>query len=50
MISERPYQRAMSSDDALAELRRHAGTQFDPVVIEAFAATISSRSREQVAA
>ena len=50
MISERPYQRAMASDDALAELRRHAGTQFDPAVIEAFAATISSRSREQVAA
>jgi diguanylate cyclase (GGDEF)-like protein len=50
MISDRPYQRAMASGDAIAELRRHAGTQFDPAVVEAFAATISSRSREQVAA
>ncbi|MDP9244854.1 MAG: diguanylate cyclase, partial [Chloroflexota bacterium] len=46
MISDRPYQRAMPSADALAELRRHAGTQFDPAVVEAFATTISSRSSE----
>jgi HD-GYP domain-containing protein (c-di-GMP phosphodiesterase class II) len=50
MISDRPYQRAMASADALAELRRYAGTQFDPTVVEAFATTISSCSSEQVAA
>jgi diguanylate cyclase (GGDEF)-like protein len=44
MTSDRPYQRAMPATDAFAELRRHAGTQFDPAVIEAFAASMSTRS------
>jgi len=35
MTSDRPYRRAMSHDQATAELRRHAGTQFDPAVVEA---------------
>jgi two-component system cell cycle response regulator len=50
MTSDRPYQRAMPATDALAELRRHAGTQFDPAVIEAFAASMSTRSKEMIAA
>jgi two-component system, cell cycle response regulator len=50
MTSDRSYQKAMRPADALAELRRHAGTQFDPAVIEAFASTIPSRAKEQVAA
>jgi diguanylate cyclase (GGDEF)-like protein len=36
MITERPYQRAMNPAHALQELRRCAGTQFDPDVVEAF--------------
>jgi putative nucleotidyltransferase with HDIG domain len=32
MTSDRPYRRAMSRDDALAELRAHAGWQFDPQI------------------
>jgi HD-GYP domain-containing protein (c-di-GMP phosphodiesterase class II) len=35
MTSERCYQAARSSDDAIAELRRNSGTQFDPAVINA---------------
>jgi putative nucleotidyltransferase with HDIG domain len=50
MTSDRPYQQAIPPNDALAELRQHAGTQFDPAVIEAFAAMMSSGAREQVAA
>jgi putative nucleotidyltransferase with HDIG domain len=50
MTSDRPYQKAMPLADALAELRQHAGTQFDPAVIEAFASTLPSRTRAQVAA
>jgi diguanylate cyclase (GGDEF)-like protein len=36
MITERPYQRAMDTALALGELRRCAGTQFDPDVVDAF--------------
>ncbi|MBA3245061.1 MAG: HD-GYP domain-containing protein [Actinobacteria bacterium] len=35
MVSDRPYRAAMSATDAVDELRRNAGTQFDPRVIEA---------------
>jgi HD-GYP domain-containing protein (c-di-GMP phosphodiesterase class II) len=36
MTSERPYQRSLGHDEAIAELRRCAGTQFDPDVVAAF--------------
>ncbi len=38
MVSKRPYRAAMSTGDAVVELRRCAGTQFDPTVVEAFCA------------
>lgn len=36
MTSEHPYRKPMSRDDAFAELRRGAGTQFDPMLTEHF--------------
>jgi diguanylate cyclase (GGDEF)-like protein len=36
MVTERPYKARRSKGDALAELRRCMGTQFDPAVVEAF--------------
>jgi len=35
LTSNRPYREALTSTEALAELRRCAGTQFDPQVVEA---------------
>jgi len=36
MTSDRPYRAALSIDDAREEIRRCAGSQFDPQVAEAF--------------
>jgi response regulator RpfG family c-di-GMP phosphodiesterase len=36
MVHDRPYKAALSHDEALEELRTHAGTQFDPNVVELF--------------
>ena len=37
MTSDRPYRRAMTIEDACAEVARCRGTQFDPAVADAFA-------------
>jgi HD-GYP domain-containing protein (c-di-GMP phosphodiesterase class II) len=36
MISDRVYRKGRPYRDAVAELEKHAGTQFDPLVVEAF--------------
>jgi putative nucleotidyltransferase with HDIG domain len=36
MTSTRPYRSALDHDEAVAELRRVAGTQLNPIVVEAF--------------
>ena len=43
MTSERPYRRPLSPVEALAELRRSAGTQFDPRVVDAFCKAVEAR-------
>jgi HD-GYP domain-containing protein (c-di-GMP phosphodiesterase class II) len=36
MTNDRPYRKAMPHDKTIEELKRCAGTQFDPVLIEKF--------------
>ena len=42
LTAKRADQRALSQDQALAELRRSAGTEFDPRIVEALAEDLSS--------
>jgi HD-GYP domain-containing protein (c-di-GMP phosphodiesterase class II) len=50
MISARPYKAAMSVDEAIAELGRCAGTQFDAAVIDAFTQVIARAEPDRRAA
>jgi two-component system cell cycle response regulator len=45
MVSDRAYRPGMPPEAALAEIRRCAGTQFDPVVVEAFLELFGSEAR-----
>ena len=42
MTTDRPYKAAMEMDDAIDELRRGSGTQFDPIVVDAFVPAITN--------
>jgi diguanylate cyclase (GGDEF)-like protein len=45
MISSRAYAPAKTIDDALAELRRCAGTQFDPELVSVFEQVLADRAK-----
>jgi HD-GYP domain-containing protein (c-di-GMP phosphodiesterase class II) len=47
MTSDRPYRLAITPQDALAELERASGTQFDPDVVAAFTATLNEPATGQ---
>jgi response regulator RpfG family c-di-GMP phosphodiesterase len=36
LVSQRPYKRAWTEDEAVAELMAQRGRQFDPVLVDAF--------------
>ena len=44
MVNAHPYRKARTVEEAVAELRRCSGTQFDPVVVDAFLRLIESLS------
>jgi HD-GYP domain-containing protein (c-di-GMP phosphodiesterase class II) len=46
MTASRPYRPALSAKAALRELRANAGTQFNPVVVEAFIRTVVGERRK----
>ena len=50
MVSDRVYRKGRSHDAAIEELRRCAGTQFDPELVEHFANVVTGKPEHQVAA
>src|SRR5947207_11474659 len=46
MTSDRVYRRSIGEEAAREELRRHAGRQFDPRVVEAFLQILDREDRE----
>lgn len=47
MTSDRPYRKALGRDIAIGELKKHAGTQFDPKVVEVFMRIEASEWRHE---
>ncbi|MDX6660138.1 MAG: hypothetical protein QOJ55_960 [Solirubrobacteraceae bacterium] len=50
MTTDRPYRRAMSVTDAIAELRENAGTQFEPRIVDAVQAVVEAGLVEETSA
>jgi diguanylate cyclase (GGDEF)-like protein/PAS domain S-box-containing protein len=50
MVSDRPYRAPLTSVQALAELRRCAGAQFDPHVVNVFSNVLAERERRSISA
>jgi HD-GYP domain-containing protein (c-di-GMP phosphodiesterase class II) len=46
MVSDRPYGVALSREEAIGELRRMAGTQFDPAIVEVLVEVLSTPGRQ----
>ena len=44
MISDRPYRKALTRDEAIAELRKGAGTYFDPGIVSTFIQCVNGPS------
>lgn len=46
IVSARPYKKALAKEEAIQELEKNAGTQFDPRVVKAFLDVVKASSQE----
>lgn len=46
IITDRPYRRGKPPWEAIEEIEKHSGTQFDPQVVEAFSRVVASKLEE----
>jgi len=45
MVTKQPYRESLTVDEALAEIKRYSGTQFDPEVVDVFSHIIEKNRR-----
>ena len=48
MVTERPYRNTFTKEEALEELKRNAGTQFDPEVVKIFVESVALWEESEV--
>lgn len=46
MTSERPYRSARTQEEAIAELKRCSGSQFDPIIVEVFLQYLKAKEKK----
>ncbi len=46
MTTDRPYRKALPKDRAITEMKRNAGSQFDPEVVEVFLSVVGEEAAE----
>jgi len=46
MTTDRPYRKALARDSVIAEMKKNAGSQFDPEVVEVFLSVIGEEAAE----
>lgn len=49
IVSDRPYRKGRSHEEAVEEIRRCSGSQFDPLVVEAFLRVYGKKTEEKQA-
>ncbi|MBI5640683.1 MAG: DUF4388 domain-containing protein [Nitrospirae bacterium] len=49
MTTDRPYRKAIPKDKAISEIKKNAGTQFDPEVVEVFLSITGEETTEAIA-
>ena len=47
MLSNRPYRKSLSKEEAIEELKKNAGTQFDPELVEKFLKILKTTENQQ---
>jgi len=50
MVYDRPYRNALNSDQAIKELKKNSGTQFDPELVDIFVSIIEKDDRNGLSA
>ena len=48
LLTNRPYRKSLTPADAIGELRKHSGTQFDPEIVKAFVKQIELSAEETI--